>query len=164
MRTRASSFAFASLLIGCGVERIEGGGNGACVAPPVQMIFDARCLGASCHSSGGVNVSLAAGESAAIIDGASKQSPLPLVALGSIEGSYLAHKIMAVPPTPIEMDRMPQNGDFDDPELLADMALVLGWIGGADLGPCANETDNSTGDELLACGVGDLDPGGTSTL
>ncbi|HWB75631.1 MAG TPA: hypothetical protein VG755_11770 [Nannocystaceae bacterium] len=166
MRVRASSFAFASLLIGCGVERIGDGGDAACVPPAVQMVFDARCnTGTTCHASGSANGSFAAGESAAIIGAPSQQSTLPLVVLGSIEGSYLAHKIMAVPPTPIVMTRMPMGANFDDPALAEDLALVLGWIGGATLPGCAGgESTSSGGNEPGACGLEDLDPGAANPI
>lgn len=165
LRLRSPS-SVALVLIGCGVERIGDGGDSACVPPAVQQVFDARCnSGTSCHASGSANGSFAAGESAAIIGGPSKQSTLPLVVLGSIEGSYLAHKIMAVPPMPIMMTRMPMGASFDDPALAEDLALVLGWIGGATLPGCAGgESSTSGGDELLACGLADLDPGAANPV
>ena len=153
-------------LTACGVERIGDPSGGPCIPPAVQAIFDARCnLGTSCHSAGSNNVSFDASESATIIGGASKQSTFPLVELGSVEGSYLAHKIMAVPPVPIESGttRMPQNADFSDPALAEDMATLLGWIAGAELPGCVGGSD-SGGNEVLACGLADLDPGGMDTL
>jgi hypothetical protein len=179
--------AFASFVLACsacGVEKIGGSeGGGACVPEPVQAVFDARCSTPGCHGDSptpSVTLSLLPENSSSIIGRTATQSPLPLVELGSVENSYLAHKIMANPPMPISMTRMPQGVAFDDPALQTDLALVIGWIGGADLGTCAGATDSgsgttaatvattdsgSTGEPVsLLCGIEDLDPGASNPI
>ncbi|MBC8069454.1 MAG: hypothetical protein IAG13_14050, partial [Deltaproteobacteria bacterium] len=156
---------------------------------PVQAVFDRRCNMPGCHGeqpTPSVPLSLLAGNSGSIIGQTASQSPLPLVEPGSVDNSYLAHKIMATPPTPIAMTRMPQGVSFDDAELQADLALVVGWIEGADLGACGGGTDSgsdtsasttattmtteassdsSTGEpEPALCGIEDLKPGAPNPI
>ncbi|MBC8071794.1 MAG: hypothetical protein IAG13_25940 [Deltaproteobacteria bacterium] len=150
---------------------------------PVQAVFDARCATTpSCHASGSPNVSLAAGESAAIIGQTSSTSPsaLPLVELGNAEGSYLVQKMNAMPP---KGDRMPVGADFEDPQLQADLALVVGWVAGSEFSGCAAGSETTSGSEstadttastsmgdsgeepeFLGCGLDPLAPGAESPI
>lgn len=112
------------------------------IPPAVQDAFDRACATSGCHdaavAAGGL--SLAGQDAAAIIDAPSLQSELPLVEFGSVERSYLAIKMLAddaLPPDSSRVGtRMPP--DPTDEELL-DMALIIGWIAGAELPPSAAE-------------------------
>jgi hypothetical protein len=102
------------------------------VPPRVQEAFDRNCAVSGCHdstASGGLN--LLREESASIIDGETPNSEIPLVALGDVQGSYLALKLLASAPDSdgIVGDPMPRGGGGDP----ADIAIILGWIAGANL-------------------------------
>ncbi|HWB75632.1 MAG TPA: hypothetical protein VG755_11775 [Nannocystaceae bacterium] len=171
----ASTFVLSA----CGVEKISGNeGGGACVPEAVQAAFDRQCANMpACHGASAtpqVPLDLRAGASDNIIgQTASQMASLPLVEIGNIDGSYLALKMEAMPPTGA---RMPQNADFNDPAVQADIALILGWIGGAEFTGCAggsgsdSATDSggssgTTGEPpIMLCGLDDLDPGATNPI
>ena len=108
-------------------------GEGAAVPAIVQQIFDDSCATAGCHAGGSpaAGLSLAADASAAALGGTSTQRPeLALVEPGDPSASYLALKLL--PAADGRADgtaRMPAGAELDPVEL----AIVIGWIGGAPL-------------------------------
>jgi len=149
----------------------SGDAAGAAVPTEVQRVFDDRCGTGGCHdatAAGGLV--LTAPNSNSIIGGSSTGSPLPMVALGDISGSYLALKILEAVPAgaTIQGARMPIGGNFDDPELAVDLALVLGWVGGASLPGGSVDDDGDDGDDggngLQACSIFELAPGASSPV
>lgn len=158
------------------VKKIDDGG-GACVPAEVQAAFDRSCGTAACHTDGGMQgmLSLAAGQSGAVIGKTAVGSPLPLVELGNTSGSYLAQKITSDPVVAITGDRMPVGFSAANENHVADVNTILTWIGGGVF-ECA---DGSTGDTmdptvadsgstgempLRACGLQDLAPGTASMI
>lgn len=119
------------------VEKVTGDNASTSDTVPdeVQRVFDDRCAVSGCHD-GTTSPDLRAAASNGIIDGSSDTSPLSMVELGNVSGSYLAVKMLAAPPPGVERvgGRMPQGGDFSDEALLVDMSIVIGWIAGAELG------------------------------
>ena len=174
--------ASSVLLVGCPqVEEIDDDMPGGKVPARVQEIFDARCNMVACHGGATVqeNLNLEAGSSASIIGRNAQQVAMPLVEIGNVEGSYLAIKIL---PDQAVMDigvmrtgvRMP-SGVVIDAALQEDLAIILGWIAGADLpggemGGTGSDTmadsgSDSTGGEVIqACGIQDLKPGAPSPV
>lgn len=146
---RIAIISLGVLVGACGLKKLDDQGGSACVPAPVQAVFDARCTLPGCHdgSAGGQGLSLLPGDSDAIIGQQAVQSPLPLVELGNPDGSYLALKMMAMPAMPITGLRMPQGANFDDPVVQADIALIVGWIGGAEFTGCGDSggSDSSAG-------------------
>jgi hypothetical protein len=158
-------------------------------------VFDDRCNLPACHGGGTVQASLnlEAANSAGIIGRPATQNPsLPLVEIGNVPGSYLAIKIL---PDAELMDlglmrlglAMP-NGAVIDAATQQDLALVLGWIAGADLpgggtggtsmgtdggtssagtGTASASTgtgDSTTGEPIQYCGLQDLKPGAPNPI
>ncbi len=155
------------------LERVDdGGSNGQGIPDEVQRVFDARCNQAGCHGNGAAQqgLSLTAAESAAIIGRQAQQVPIPLVELGNVGNSYLAQKMLASPTIAITGDRMPLAAVLTDPAVLSDIAIVIGWIAGAELpggGGSGGESDggSSTGAPMLgACGLDELDPDATNPI
>ncbi len=163
------------------------GREGGSIPPLVQMAFDENCVKEACHDASGPQAGLAltAGDSLAILDRRSTQNPdLPLVELGNVYGSYLAIKLL---PDDVLMERnlerrlerMPPAGQMRDEESIA---LILGWIAGAELpggddgSTGASETDaggsgsetagsgSETGGGLKDCSLMGVAPGVTSPL
>ncbi len=138
------------LMTGCvQIEAVGPGGSaGEEVPGRVQEVLDAHCATSGCHDAGSRagGLSLSEADSAALLSGASSnQEPsLALVRRGSIQDSYLAIKLLAEPPAGRARQgaRMPLGGSAD-PE---DIALLLGWIAGADLGEGDGDTDPGTSD------------------
>ncbi len=118
----------------------EGGtdsGGGDAIPPAVQDVFDRRCGFAGCHGMGSAQAGLALdpAQSGGIVDGPSSAG-IPMVTIGDVCRSYLAIKIL-----PKENNRcdvqasgslMPIGGR-DRADVQLDLAVVLGWIAGADL-------------------------------
>lgn len=113
--------------------RDEPEADGAEVPALVQQIFDDSCATAGCHGGGSpaAGLSLAADRSAASLAGTSTQRPeLALVEPGFPTESYLALKLLpADDGRAAGTARMPAGGELDPVEL----AIVIGWIGGAPL-------------------------------
>ncbi|MCA9649044.1 MAG: hypothetical protein H6712_15730 [Myxococcales bacterium] len=170
-----ASLGLALGLGGCNeLQKIDdGGSSGAGIPDEVQRVFDERCNTSGCHDSaqaGGLELSAAV--SAQIIDGPSEVSALPLVELGNVPGSYLAVKLLSDTSRYEGGVRMPFGADFEDPAVLLDNAIVIGWIAGAELpgggggGGMDTEGSDSSGDgsgstaaEIVLCGLDDVAPG-----
>lgn len=151
------------------VEKLDD--DGQSVPTEVQRVFDDRCATSGCHDSGSrqAGLSLAASDAAGIIGRPSSQnSAFALVELGSVETSYLAAKILPTPPAEIDLvgDIMPPGADLSNNELATDVAIILGWIAGADLpgGEGGSVGDDDDDDGLQACGIVDASPGATSPI
>lgn len=117
-------------------EIIDDGGGADAIPMEVQAAFDRSCATGGCHDSASrvADLSLAPADAPATLDGAAIQSELPLVELGSVEGSYLAIKLLPDDRIPAGVSRL---GTIMPPdpteENRVDMALILGWIAGAEL-------------------------------
>lgn len=178
-RTTLTGLASLGLLLGASacneLERLDDGGSGEAAIPDeVQRVFDDGCAIAGCHDANSrqAGLDLTAGAAAGIIGGSATQSSLPMVTLGDVQGSYLAHKLL--PESEIRQgDRMPVGRDFNDAQVALDNAIILGWIAGAEL-PGGGD-DSATGDsggeeegqattaaEVVACGVSDVAPMATN--
>lgn len=151
------------------VEKLDDAGQS--VPTEVQRVFDDRCATSGCHDSGSrqAGLSLAASDAAGIIGRPSSQnSAFALVELGSVEESYLAAKLLPTPPTEIDLvgDIMPPGADLSNNELATDVAIILGWIAGADLpgGEGGSVGDDDDDDGLQACGIQAAMPGATSPI
>jgi len=120
----------ASLGLGCGLEEIEGGGEGDEIPAAVQAAFNESCATSSgCHAAGASVVILAAPESAAILTATSSSGGGPLVSLGDLEGSYIAQKILGGPGiTGASMPPAPQSSADD-----VNKAIIIGWIAGVPI-------------------------------
>ncbi|MEM6992834.1 MAG: hypothetical protein AAF721_20130 [Myxococcota bacterium] len=154
------------------VEKIREDGSAAGEVPAeVQRVFDERCaMQAGCHSTEtpAAELVLTAAQAQSIIGGQSKQSDLPLVEPGDVNGSYLAAKILAAAPPGVVRTgvRMPIGGTFTDPDLSTDLAIILGWIAGADL-PADGDGNDDVADDggtELGCSIFTLAPGVTSPV
>ena len=156
-----------------GCVQIEGvgpaGAEGDEVPPRVQAVFDAQCAVAGCHdaTTRAGSLSLAATDTAALLSGASaNQEPsLALVERGSVADSYLAIKLLAEAPAgrSRQGERMPLGGT-SNPD---DIALVIGWIAGAEVdGDAMSDADGSNDADGAGSSDGDessgsIDMGGT---
>lgn len=182
MKTRCI-FAIVSLAAGCEqVKRVEDGNNGGAVPTAVQEAFDRQCNDTSCHGpSPQLGLSLVAGDSASILEKNGVGNPeLPLVDIGNVPGSYLAIKMLpdselmdlGITRVGLRMPNVPLT-----PEIQSDVALILGWIAGAELpgggdggtggttaGDTAGDTAGTTGEVDLHCGIDDLNPGSTNPI
>ena len=126
-----ASLGLALGLGGCNeLQKIDdGGSSGAGIPDELQRVFDERWNTSGCHDSaqaGGLELSAAV--SAQIIDGPSEVSALPLVELGNVPGSYLAVKLLSDTSRYEGGVRMPFGADFEDPAVLLDNAIVIGWL------------------------------------
>lgn len=170
MSTKYLIVAGLAVASGCvQVEKLDDAGQS--VPTEVQRVFDERCAIGSCHDSSTrqAGLSLAASDAAGIIGQPSSQnSSFALVELGSVETSYLAAKILPSPPPEIDLvgDIMPPGADLSNNELATDVAIILGWIAGADLpgGEGGSVGDDDDDDGLQACGIVDVNPGATSPI
>ena len=151
------------------VEKLDDAGDS--VPTEVQRVFDERCAIAPCHDAGSRagNLSLSAADAAGIIGRPSGQnSALSLVEPGSVEESYLAAKVLPTPPEGVDVigDIMPPGANLSDNALATDMAIIVGWIAGAELpgGDDGSDGIADGGDGLQACGIQDAMPGATSPL
>jgi hypothetical protein len=139
----------------------DGGGAGATVPAEVQRAFDDSCNLAGCHDASSIagGLDLSAEASAGIIGGPSDASPLPLVELGNVQGSWLAIKLLPNPPVGVQM---PFGGDLQG----VDNAIILGWIAGAQLpggGDAGNES-STTDPPAESSGSGEGTSGGAEIV
>lgn len=178
------------------VKRVGGsdGGNGACIPAEVQAAFDRSCSMSGCHDANGTgqSLSLTPGNSADIIGKTAVQKPIPLVTLGDTGNSYLAHKMVDSPPSPILGTRMPVGFMATNTAQVEDVTTILSWIAGSPLScdsggstggsgdsattatttattaSSAGTTDSggssSTGDAIQLCGLSDLKPGASDPV
>lgn len=137
-----------------------GGSTGACVPEPVQAVLDARCATAGCHdaTSAAQGLDLSAGATAWLTATAT-QSPMPMVTFGDVNASYLAQKMLQG--GMITGTRMPVGVDFNDPAVARDLAILIGYIGGASFSGCAAGGGSSDGGG--STGGGDGNDGNTSS-
>jgi hypothetical protein len=125
--------------VGCEqVTRLEGEA-GPCIPTAVQAAFDRNCAQGGCHDANGAGagLSLTASASAGVLSATSTQTSMPLVVIGDVDGSYLAHKLVPDPPMPIVGVRMPVGYDPGNAEHAQDVATILAWIAGVELSGCA---------------------------
>ncbi len=117
----------------CGLEVLELDDEPKAKVPEaVQEVFDRNCGNAGCHGSAPAEgLSLLAGDSNDIIGGPSEQSDLPMVEIGSIEGSYLAIKLLPDDGLPEGVEREGRQMPLTPLAEPTDMAVILGWIAGA---------------------------------
>ncbi len=148
-RAHVGLTGLALLASACGLEEVEDGGQTDEIPAAVQAAFDETCAtNSSCHGSGSALVSLAPGESAAILELSSGATGEPLVVIGDVEGSYLAKKMLG---TDIVGGPMPLSSQ--SPDDAVNIAIILGWIAGAPLD--AGDESGDTGE----AGDGDGDTG-----
>jgi hypothetical protein len=144
----------ALLTCGCpALVEVEGDGVASGVPPVVQDRLTQYCAIPGCHSTGAQFPDLSEGGSAATLDQSSGVTGTPFVVFGDVQGSYLALKLLPAPPDgtimpPPALPPMPPQ----------DVALILGWIAGADLSDAAD--DGTTGES----DGGDGGPGDGSGL
>ncbi|RMG99261.1 MAG: hypothetical protein D6705_03695 [Deltaproteobacteria bacterium] len=168
-RRRLTIVSSLALLAGCpnDLEPIGGDTGGAEIPAPVQDVFDRRCAFAGCHGMGTAQggLSLDAAASGSIVGGPSSAG-IPMVTIGDICDSYLAIKLL--PPENNRCGVQPSGdpmppGPRDDPALQVDLALVLGWIAGADLGAGGGTTSDTAGSSGGTTGGSDTGTGGSDT-
>jgi hypothetical protein len=143
--------------IGCGVEILDDQDGGQ-VPFAVEEAFERSCLGAGCHGSAqpAAGLSLEGAGLQALVGASSAQRPeLPLVTIGDIPGSYLAIKVLSDDALAgygvsraAGTSRMPLSGLSD--EALEDVALILGWIAGAELPTPSGDGGAPTGESFDA--------------
>lgn len=138
-----------------------GGGDTACVPEEVQAAFDRSCATGGCHDAAGAAAGLVLSGDASgdVLVRDASQTALPLVLVGDTGGSYLAHKLMADPPTAIVGARMPVGFDPSNADQVADVTTILAWIAGAPMTGCSSGgTDTTTGEPPgdLPCDVEEL--------
>jgi hypothetical protein len=142
---------------GCGVEILDDQ-NGGQVPFAVEAAFERSCLGAGCHSSAqpAAGLSLEGAALQALVGASSSQRPeLPLVAIGDVAGSYLAIKVLSDDglasygvSRAAGTSRMPLSGLSE--QALEDVALILGWIAGAELPTPSDDGGAPTGESFDA--------------
>ena len=145
--------------------------SGPCVPPAVTEALERSCAQGGCHDAAGTAAGLSLTPSAAVslLGATSSQTSLPLVTIGSLDDSYLAHKIVSDPPQSIVGARMPLGSDPNAAQTARDVATIVGWIAGVDLPGCemagpGDPTDGGTDDgaeppavdRQLPCEVDDL--------
>jgi hypothetical protein len=170
-----SSFALGSsialgglLLAGCPqIEKTDDDGPGEAGVPTeVQRAFNESCAITACHDSTNrqAGLDLSSTGSPNIIGGMSSQSTLPLVELGNVQGSYLALKLLPNPPSGTPMPPVDLPGT-DDP---TNVAIILGWIAGAQLpGGGGSEGGSTTDDppaESSGSAEGESSSGGSDAM
>jgi len=105
----------------------------------VQRVFNTSCAFATCH--GGTEIpNLSEGNSSSILTSNSKEEGVPYVTFFDIENSWLAVRMLNMKPQSDSI--MPPEGYAITQE---DVALVIGWIGGAPLddGGGSDEEDDT---------------------
>ncbi len=157
-------------LAGCGALTFLGAAEKQDEIPrDVQAAFDNSCASSDCHGSPfpPADLDLTAANSASILGRASAELPeLPLVEIGNLQGSYLALKLLPEAHrggVAIEGERMPLDGEQDS----ADVALILGWIGGAELAsgtpaPTTTPTETTTSPTGVPAEVNDCSAWGAT--
>ena len=170
LKTRSLRLLPVLALVGCDqLSVLEAGDGEVCIPPAVQESFDDACALGGCHdpSGGAAGLVLSAPSSANVLVRSATQRSMPLVSLGDLDSSYVAHKLMLDPPEPIVGARMPIGFDLSDADQVEDVATIVGWIAGAPLEGCspdepppAADDDGTTGaqpqDRGLPCEVDEL--------
>lgn len=141
---------------GCGLEPVGEGGDGDQLPAAVQRALDESCAtSAGCHADGAPQVVLSAPTSAEILSKPSSSGGGPLVALGNVEESYLAQKILGGPN--ITGGTMPPSPQSDRDDI--NTAIIVGWIAGVPIdGPGDGDGDPGDGDGDPGDGDGDPPP------
>lgn len=126
--------------LGCGVEVLDDADAGV-VPLAVEAAFARSCVATGCHesSNSAAGLSLEGAGLRSLVGASSSQRPeLSLVSIGDVPGSYLAIKVLsdqALTGYGVSRasgtSRMPLGGSSD--ESAEDVALILGWIAGAEL-------------------------------
>jgi hypothetical protein len=147
----------------------------------VQRVLTESCAieGGACHTASAQVPDLSAASAADTVFSPSAQG-IPYVEIGNLAGSYMAVKIMEPPPegAPTRIGALMPTPPGMISE--ADRALLVGWMAGAEIEACVGGSagddgamtttgsvdptaaDSTTGPaEPVACGVMDLDNGGT---
>ncbi len=135
------------------------------IPEPVQRAFDHSCAESGCHdaSARASGLSLDPRDSPYIVGGDAYQSELPLVALGDVDGSYLAIKLL--PPGQIpegverSYDRMPLGEPDEQDE--QNVQTILQWI--ADPPPATGTTTGRVEGDNSSSSVGGSDDSGTGS-
>jgi hypothetical protein len=142
LRVFTAVFTASMLLptIGCGLEEITDGGGEDKVPAAVQAAFDESCATAGCHANGGAQVNLGPGASDALLTTMASTGD-PFVVLGDLEASYVARKILGRDITGGPMPLVEQSPN--DP---VNVAIILGWIAGAEFDDGGGDGDGDTGD------------------
>lgn len=148
----AALMALALATSACGgVEPIDatGGSGGDEVPAEVAAAFAGSCALGGCHDAGTRQggLSLEAADLPSIIGAPSSGSPLPLVVIGDVQGSYIAVKMLpddVLSTFGLERTgaRMPTTQDFTNPN----NQTILAWIAGAEFEGGGVDTDTDTGD------------------
>lgn len=155
--TRIHSHSLAVLALawlpalGCGLEEITDGGNTDQIPAEVQAAFDETCAtNMTCHANGSALVNLGPGSSAAILD-TNASTGDPFVKFGDIEGSYLARKILGtnISGGPMPLDQQSPNDEVN-------LAIILGWIAGAEFSDGGDSGTDSGTDTTTGDGDGDV--------
>lgn len=150
----AIAAAALTLAPACGVDFAdENGGDGdgdADVPADVQAAFEESCGLGGCHDANGSSVGLSlTGNNIANAIGtpAGQRSDLSLIEIGNVGGSYVALKMLpnsslSVYGEMINGGPMPPGGGTAQDQ--QNMALILGWIAGADLSMTADAEAEQT--------------------
>ncbi len=146
---------------GCGVEKLDDTGGDQQVPTEIQRIFEESCgFAGGCHSDQGpaLGLNLTTGSLAAL-SAPSPKTGVPLVDIGNVDNSEIALQVMS--------GAMPL-GTMMDP---VDRAILIGWIGGAELpsGEGGNVTDGGDATDTgtaagQGCGIDDLVTGTPLTI
>lgn len=139
-------------MFGCGLEEITDEGGEDQIPAAVQAAFDESCATAGCHANGSALVNLGPGASAAILTTMASTGE-PFVTFGDLDASYLARKILG---RDITGGPMPLNEQ--SPNDAVNVAIILGWIAGAQF----NDSDGDTGDGTTT--DGDTTTGGEEPI
>lgn len=141
-RTNLSTLVLLPMLgLGCGLEPIEDDGSEDQVPAAVQAAFDETCATAGCHAnSGALSPKLGPGASEALLTTLASTGD-PYVVIGELESSYIARKILG---TDINGGQMPLS--VQSPNDAVNVAIILGWIAGAEFSDEAGDGDGDTTD------------------
>ena len=125
--------------LGCGLEEIKDSGNQDQIPAAVQTAFNETCAtNTTCHANGAALVNLGPGASAAILTTMASTGD-PYVTLGDIDNSYIARKILGrdISGGPMPLDIQSPNDDVN-------LAIILGWIAGAEFADGGSDTSGDT--------------------
>lgn len=167
MRWYGPWFLAAGPLAGAGCTQVEKlpRGNGEGIPASVQRVLNKHCANVGCHDGTTVadGLNLSEGSSASIIGRPTARSVLPLVELGSVDGSFLAQKILPGALPAGAGGPMPPSSTADPQVLADDLGIVIAWIAGLDVsdGGVADGVDDGMDDgmDLAECSVSALAPG-----
>ncbi|MFV8749072.1 hypothetical protein ACNOYE_00820 [Nannocystaceae bacterium ST9] len=145
IRTTRFIFPFTALALlptlGCGLEEIKGGNTQDQIPAEVQRALDETCAtNSTCHANGSALLNLGPGASAALLDTMASTGD-PFVVFGDLEASYLARKILG---TNISGGPMPLSNQSPNDEV--NLAIILGWIAGAEFSDGGSDTSGDTTD------------------